>query len=130
MSFFFMEEPLFNQACNSLNDLAEEFWTNAKNHGFHDEPVPLATMLKNLDGEESELWEAYRDNKLDAPCDKSEKMKQATGEVLSCKEEEIADILIRTLDMAREFKVDIGRAVRVKHRYNQTRPHRHGGKIV
>jgi NTP pyrophosphatase (non-canonical NTP hydrolase) len=49
---------------------------------------------------------------------------------LTCIEEELADIIIRTLDTAQAFGVDIDRAVTAKMAYNATRPHRHGGKLA
>ncbi len=75
----------------------------------------------NITGEVSELYEAYRANKLDAPCDKKD-----TG--LTCAEEELADIIIRTLDLASAMNVDIGEAILKKHEYNKSRSYRHGNK--
>ncbi len=100
-----------------LNGLAKELWNRAQSKGFHDEPVHIATHCANLTGEVSELWEAYRRGQLDKPCDK-------TAE-LTCAEEELADIVIRALDMAHDMGVDIGRAVRIKDQYNSTRPFKH-----
>lgn len=42
---------------------------------------------------------------------------------------ELADVLIRLLDMANEMGIDLGEATLLKHRFNRTRPHRHGGKL-
>lgn len=41
-------------------------------------------------------------------------------------EEEIADNIIRWLDMASALKIDIDRAVRTKHEFNTKRKHKHG----
>jgi hypothetical protein len=41
---------------------------------------------------------------------------------------ELADIIIRVLDTADELNLPVVDAVLYKHRYNQTRPFRHGGK--
>ena len=43
---------------------------------------------------------------------------------------ELADIIIRTLDLAGALGIDIEAAVELKHAYNATRPHRHGGKAL
>jgi HKD family nuclease len=45
-------------------------------------------------------------------------------------QEEIADEIIRALDKAAEFKVDVAEAVSVKMAFNATRPHKHGGKLA
>lgn len=88
----------------------------------------LGTMTANLHGEVSELWEAFRDGTLDAPCDKAERMEELGLPPLTSKAEELADVIIRALDDARALKVDIVEALVVKHLYNTTRPIRHGGK--
>ena len=43
---------------------------------------------------------------------------------------ELADIMIRTLDLCGALDLDIEEVIRVKHEYNKTRPHRHGGKAL
>jgi len=113
-----------------LNQLADHVWEVAKSKGFHDEPVPMAESSSNLHSEVSEMWEAYRLNKLHEPCDKAAKMKTMGLPELTCLEEELADIVIRALDTAREHKIDIARAVLAKDAYNQQRPHRNGGKAA
>ena len=65
--------------------------------------------------------EAARKGKLDEPCDKE-------GCDLTCAEEELADLLIRTMDCAVVLGVDLGRAVRRKSQYNAGRPFMHGKK--
>lgn len=43
---------------------------------------------------------------------------------------ELADVIIRTLDLAAALGIDIEDAMRVKMDYNTTRPTRHGGKLI
>ena len=111
----------------SLNELAQHVYNIAADHGFHDDDSRrerVAEFVANLHGETSELWEAWRRGNLHNPCDKT------TSEPLTCAEEELADILIRTLDTAITMGVDIERAVRIKSQYNESRPHKNGGKLA
>jgi len=43
---------------------------------------------------------------------------------------EIADLVIRILDTCEHFGIDMQSTMEIKHRYNQTRPYRHGGKAT
>lgn len=43
---------------------------------------------------------------------------------------ELADVLIRTLDLFGALGIDAAEVVRIKHGFNRTRPHRHGGKLA
>lgn len=121
-----------NERFMSLNYLKDVAYATAKASGFHqnDENIILGNFLCNLHSEISELWESYRKNKLNEPCDKAEKMKELTGVGLTCLEEELADIILRTEDICATFKVDIAKAVYVKNAYNKTREYRHGNKLA
>lgn len=41
---------------------------------------------------------------------------------------ELADVVIRVLDLASALGIDLQDAIERKHRYNETRTHRHGGR--
>ncbi len=43
---------------------------------------------------------------------------------------EMSDILIRVLDLAARFQIDLDSAYDLKKAYNRTRPYRHGGKTA
>ena len=43
---------------------------------------------------------------------------------------ELADIVIRVADLAGHEGIDLAAAIEQKMRYNETRPHRHGGKVL
>lgn len=43
---------------------------------------------------------------------------------------ELADAVIRIFDLAGKFSIPLRDAMALKHEYNVTRPHRHGGKKV
>ncbi len=42
--------------------------------------------------------------------------------------EELADVVIRTLDLSESLGIDIEQQILIKHRYNKTRPHKHNKK--
>ena len=119
-----------DEVFSALNKLAEYAYNVAKHVGFHTSKVKFGDFVSNIHSEVSELWESYRRNTLNDPCDKAYPMKELGFTPLTCVEEELADILIRTLDMAHTLNIDIGNAVKVKSEYNKTRPYRNGGKLV
>lgn len=43
---------------------------------------------------------------------------------------ELADIVIRVLDIADHYGIDLQQAILDKHSYNVTRPYKHGGKKI
>ena len=116
----------------TLNEIADAVHQLAWEKGWHSEKENEDTFIEracnNLHDEISELHEAWRNNMLRSPCDKSENMIKCGIEPLSCIEEELADIVIRVLDNCRKLKIDIQSAIERKHKYNTTRSQRHGGK--
>lgn len=118
----------------TLDQIADAVHANARDKGFHEESQSLDDFVdaqtNNLHDEVSELHEALRNGTLHSPCDKADKMIEAGLEVLTCAEEEYADIIIRALDQCRRLGIDIQRAIEIKHAYNKTRPHLHGKKFL
>ena len=118
------------QPTATLDEIADKVHQNAINHGFHNpeqsEGDFLAHMCCNKHAEVTELYDAWRAGKLREPCDKAEKMKELGLPPLNCAEEEYADLIIRVLDECRRLGIDIATAVVMKHKYNLTRPFKHG----
>jgi NTP pyrophosphatase (non-canonical NTP hydrolase) len=92
----------------------EEIHRLAVEKGWWDSPRPLPELLCLLHSEISEALEAYRNNIPE-------------GES-GCLSEELADLVIRIWDMCGALGIDIAKSVEKKHKYNMTRPYRHGGK--
>lgn len=127
-----------------LNDLRDHVAKNADDKGFRAQMfegltpeqangpvghlIMAAVYTANQHGESSEFWEAFRKGKLNKPCDKAHQMESLGLPPLTCAEEEIADEIIRALDKADAFKVDVAKAVAGKHAFNRTREMLHGGK--
>lgn len=125
----------------NLNEIADIVHNLAKEKGWHDDQETelqyIQRCVANIHGEVSELWEAARNGIHRGPSDKKiwyEKSRNAEGledyTYMTNIEEELADIIIRSLDMAARLELDIHRAVACKHGYNKERPHRHGGKLA
>lgn len=99
--------------------LAGEVFRNAVSKGWWDSPRSDGECIALMHSELSEGLEALRD----------------PAKVRSTKipdfleiEEELADVIIRIADFANARGYRVGAAVLAKHEYNQSRPHRHGGK--
>lgn len=43
---------------------------------------------------------------------------------------EMADCIIRILDWCGRENIDIEKMIEIKHKYNKSRPYRHGGKLL
>ena len=101
------EEFDFAQAWAKLSHKA---YKNALDHGFHEnndyETIPVKLML--IVSEISEAMEAHR-----------------TGRYYA---DELADVVIRLLDLDGWVGLDIGKEVVHKMAHNTTRPYKHGGK--
>jgi NTP pyrophosphatase (non-canonical NTP hydrolase) len=101
-----------------LNELAGYVHAMAIDKGWYDQPRNRLELLCLIHSEISEACEAIRhDNPSDEHCPE-----------FSSAEIELADAIIRILDMAAYLKWDIEGALRAKIEYNATRSHRHGGK--
>jgi NTP pyrophosphatase (non-canonical NTP hydrolase) len=117
----YMQEQLkqldsFKQVFNSFQMKIHE---NAKDKGWHEqEPRNNGELIALCHSELSEALEYLRH---DNP--KSDHIPEFTGV-----EEELADVIIRIMDMAQLRGWDIAGAMIAKHEFNRIRSHRHGGK--
>jgi len=110
---------MFNQLAKDIyeGNAARGFWDLAKSN---DEPVVKATKIALIHSEASEMLEAVRKP--------SETQLTETIKV-SNEAEELADIMIRCLDYAGYFKIDLDGIIQAKLIKNATRGHKHGGKV-
>lgn len=105
-----------------LNDLAREINNNAHIHGWWDRPREFGTVIALCHSELSEALEEYRNNRGMYYIGENGKPEGQAVEVIDC--------VIRIFDWLAEVGVDIDRIIREKMRYNETRPYRHGGKVI
>ena len=126
-----------------INKLAQEIHENAKSKGFYEGKKNIGELLCLIHSEVSEALEADR---IDKYCETHEIMLAGLADknygatfyndqtakqhfetyVKNTFEDELADVVIRVLDLCAFKGIDIESHVKAKIRYNASRPHKHG----
>jgi NTP pyrophosphatase (non-canonical NTP hydrolase) len=121
---------------NMINKLAREIQQNNVRKGFYEEEKNIGEMLALIHSEVSEALEADRkDHYFQGDIQsilnekEDETFKEAFNkQVKSSFEDELADIMIRVMDLAAYKGVDLESHILVKMRYNALREYKHGKK--
>lgn len=82
----------------------------------------IGEQVANMHAELSEAWEHYRNGHMVAFHDQ---MGKPDGFPI-----ELADVVIRVMDTCEALGIDLEEMIALKHAYNTSRPHRHGGKLA
>lgn len=121
----------------TINQLVQEVHQNAKSKGWWDEDRSFGEIIALIHSEVSEALEYYRsghqptevwyEKKVDHGPGVWIEHVQLTAEWKPCGiPSELADIIIRVLDLCGRYGVDLQKAINEKMAYNATRPYRHG----
>lgn len=130
----------------NLNELSSKIYNANKEKGFYDEPREIGTLLMLVVSELAEALEADRKNSSNKLKVFLEDLKYAKLSIEdfslqndNCNwiknrfettikdsfEDEIADAMIRLLDLCDHLNIDIEKHIDLKLRYNETRPYKH-----
>jgi len=120
-----------------INELAVEIHRNAVNKGFYDDKKNIGEMLCLIHSEVSEALEADRKNNyadlpyfeknMNETINEEKYFKSYFAESIKDSfEDELADVVIRVLDLCAFKKIDIEKHIKLKMKYNAMREHKHG----
>lgn len=107
---------------STLNEIGRKAHDTAKAKGFYDVPPSVPERLALIHSEVSEALEAFRDGDNDPRIAEGGKPEGVPSE--------LADVVIRVCDMAQYLGIDLDEAVRLKMAFNETRPRKHGRKVI
>ena len=117
-----------------FNEMATEAHRIAKDHGFHTPVLPRPSTTRPA-SEQTVVWSDIRAREFLASlmligtelAEAAEEVRKGSSDGIF---EEIADVIIRCLDLCGASDVDIHSLVVEKMRKNEARPHKHGGKLI
>ena len=125
-----------------LNELSKKIHENAKSKGFFDSEKNIGEMLCLVHSEVSEALEADRKNhyavnsfnlrnnidfdNLESQNEKQYFKQEFEVSVKNSFEDELADVIIRVLDLCAFKGIDIENHIKMKMLYNSMSEHKHG----
>lgn len=109
----------------AIKDVMVKAHKNAKKKGFYEDNKER-TFGDNVALVHSELSEALEEYRNNYPLNEM-RIENGKPEGVPA---ELADVIIRVCEFSEHYGIDLEKAIRVKMKYNSTRPHKHGGKKI
>ena len=111
-----IKEYVYGKFADFFGHISRSVHNNAVAHGWWDEPREDGTLIALIMSEAAEALEALRKgNKPDEHCPQ-----------FSGAEVELADVVIRIMDMTEARGWNVAGAIVAKHEFNKSRPYKHG----
>ena len=102
-----------------INELQREIHKNAVNHGWWEEEREFGTLIALCHSELSEALEEVRTGReINETYYIDGKMEGVPSEM--------ADVVIRIMDICGKYDIDLEKAIVEKHEFNKSRPFKHG----
>ena len=122
-----------------INELAQEIHKNAVSKGFYEEEKDTATWLMLIVTEVAEAceadrkdrfadWEAFEDTHFRVVKSNSAWKEAFDIHIKDTFEDELADIMIRVMDLAAHKGIDLETHIEAKMHRNSLREYKHGKK--
>ena len=122
-----------------INKLSKEIYKRNVDKGFYEIEKSIGETIALIHSEVSEALECDREDKycrltsnvlLELSNEKNNGKLKAIFELMikDTFEDELADIMIRVMDLAGYLKIDLEGHIKAKMQYNLLRPYKHGKK--
>ena len=113
----------------TIKELVAEVHQIARDHGWWDgDPRSFGELIVLCHAELSEAIEEYRSGH--APSETYYTKDKQGNDKMEGIPSELADVVIRVMDMCGYYGIDLEAAILEKIQYNKSRPYKHGGKKI
>ena len=116
-------ERVEKEKLSTMAALQKDIHDNAINHGWYEEPRTFGELIALCHCELSEALEEHRNGM------KPKEVYHEHGKPCGIPTE-LADVVIRIMDMCEYYGIDLEDAILEKHGFNKTRSYKHGGKHI
>lgn len=131
---------LHSEFIKSFGDMQKTVHNNAKDHGWWETDRSIGELLMLTVSELAEAMEEARSGKplayvkniredVELAWDNDHLMANLARYKPEGLGPELADVVIRVMDIAERYNIDLGYYIVCKHLFNETRPYKHGGKL-